>query len=136
MPSYREVMSLSKQFLKQAEKEVDKLKDDYDKHLPGEVSALGQLLRIGEVERAHIILYSLKSTAQSFGWPQISQISDMLLRVLSVIPVDKDINTISFPFYDALDLLVREQREGQDRHGKELVANLKELKAKYVKTWG
>ena len=136
MPSYREVMTMSKEFLARAETEVEKLKGDYDKHLLGEVSAVGQLLRIGEVERAQIILYSLKSTAKSFGWPQLSEIADMLWRVLSVLPPEKDINRITFPFYDALDLLIREQREGQDRRGKELVTNLRELKTKYIQSWG
>jgi CRISPR/Cas system CMR-associated protein Cmr1 (group 7 of RAMP superfamily) len=135
MPSYRDIMTMSQQFLSRAEMQVDKLKDDYDKHLPGEISALGQLLRISEVGRAQIILYSMKSTAKSFGWPQISEIADMLWRVLENLPVEKDINKIAFPFYDALDLLVREQREGHDRRGKELVSTLNELKTKYMKAW-
>ncbi len=135
MVGYRDAMIMSDVLVKRAQVRLKKMGIQFSKSLPKNLESLSKSLKENNRQAAIAQAYSIKAIAAPLGWPLISKASDLLWRILPKVPAGSDLYKEVFPYFDTIDVLVREQRSTVDDRGRQLVENLQLLYEKNQSDW-
>ena len=132
MPSYHDVLLLADTLAARADKEVEKIKESYPERLRQSFAVLENMIHADEFDKAMTIAYSIKGVAGTLGWPLVSDAAGYLYRFLDIAGARGDLKGLTDIYMNTLSILVRENMQGMDPRGVELLKNLKLLHDKKV----